>query len=41
MGSSIKSKEDFVQFLKLIVLDYPKLIRIENNELTVARNNLN
>lgn len=35
-----KRKEDFDLFLKTIIRDYPKLIRIESNELTVARNNL-
>lgn len=33
-------KEDFEIFLKTIVRDYPQLIKIDSNELSVARSNL-
>lgn len=35
-----RNKEDFETFLREVVRDFPKLIRIESNELMVARNNL-
>lgn len=37
---SYKLKDDFKKFLKDVVIDYPRIIQIESNELTVARNNL-
>lgn len=40
VADSFKNKEDFNQFLHLIVRDYPNLIQLDSNELTVARNNL-
>jgi len=33
-------KEDFEIFLKTIIRDYPQLIKLDSNELTVARSNL-
>ena len=39
-GDSVKTIEEFNTFLHSIIIDCPKLIRIENNELTVARKNL-
>lgn len=41
VGENYKQKEDFQNFLKSVIIDFPKLIKIESNELTVARNNLN
>lgn len=40
VGDNAREKDDFNNFLKDIVLDYPKIIKIQSNELTVARNNL-
>lgn len=40
VGESYKNKEDFNNFLKSVIIDFPKLIKIESNELTVARNTL-
>ena len=40
VGDSAKEKDDFNAFLRDIVLDYPKIIKIQSNELTVARNSL-
>ena len=40
VGDNFKQKDDFKQFLKNLILDYPKLIKIQSNELTVARSNL-
>jgi hypothetical protein len=37
---SYQTKEDFTTFLRQIVLDYPKLIKIDSNELAYARKNL-
>lgn len=33
-------KEDFEIFLKSVIRDYPQLIKLDSNELTVARSNL-
>ena len=35
-----KGNDDFKILLHSLIRDYPKLIKIESNELTVARNNL-
>jgi len=40
IGDNFKSKDDFRQFLRLLLLDCPQLIKIDSNELTVARKNL-
>ena len=40
VGDNAKEKDDFNAFLRDIVLDYPKIIKIQSNELTVARNSL-
>lgn len=37
---AFRNKEDFETFLRNVVRDFPKLLRIESNELLVARNNL-
>jgi hypothetical protein len=37
---SSRNPDDFTIFLKSVIRDFPQLIKIENNELTVARNNL-
>lgn len=40
VGDSYKNRDDFNNFLKLVIRDYPQLIKIPSNELTVARSNL-
>lgn len=40
VGDNAKQKEDFTGFLKDLILEYPKIIKIQSNELSVARNNL-
>lgn len=40
VADSFKNKEDFQKFLHCIIRDYPQLIKLDSNELTVARNNL-
>lgn len=40
IGEKSQSKEDFNEFLRQVVIECPKLIKIESNELTVARNGL-
>ncbi len=40
LAESVQSKDDFNEFLRHIVIECPKLIKIENNELTVARKGL-
>ena len=40
VGDNAREKDDFNNFLKDIVLDYPKIIKIQSNALTAARNNL-
>lgn len=40
VGDNAKFKDEFVSFMKDIILEYPQVIRIQSNELTVARNNL-
>lgn len=40
VGDNAKFKDEFVNFMKDIILEYPQVIRIQSNELTVARNNL-
>lgn len=40
VGDNAKDKDYFNTFLRDLVLDYPKLIKIQSNELTVARNSL-
>lgn len=40
VGDNAKDKDGFNEFLRDMVLDYPKIIKIQSNELTVARNNL-
>ena len=37
---SYQTKDDFTNFLRQFVLDYPKLIKIDSNELAYARKNL-
>lgn len=37
---SVRNPDDFNIFLKTVIRDFPQLIKIESNELTVARNNL-
>jgi len=37
---SYRNPDDFGIFLKSVIRDYPQLIKIENNELTAARNNI-
>ena len=37
---SVRNPDDFKIFLKTVIRDFPQLIKIESNELTVARNNL-
>ncbi len=40
VGDNAKDKDGFNEFLRDMILDYPKIIKIQSNELTVARNNL-
>lgn len=40
VAEKLKSKDEFNEFLRLLVIECPKLIKIESNELAVARNNL-
>jgi len=40
VADKFKNKDDFKTFLKNIIRDYPQLIKLENNELTIARKNL-
>lgn len=40
VGDNAKDKDSFNAFLRDLILDYPKIIKIQSNELTVARNNL-
>ena len=40
VGEKSQSKEDFEEFLRQVVIECPKLIKIESNERTVARNGL-
>lgn len=40
VADAYKNQSDFDNFLHLIVRDYPQLIKINSNELTVARSNL-
>lgn len=35
-----KNAEDFNSFLRSIIIDFPKLIKMESNELTLSRKNL-
>ena len=37
VGEAFGSKEDFEHFLKLIIRDFPKLIRLDNNELSICK----
>ncbi|MBE5757512.1 MAG: hypothetical protein E7345_01090 [Clostridiales bacterium] len=37
VGDAFKTKEDFEYFLKLMIRDFPKLIRITDNELTLSK----
>lgn len=37
VADSFKNKDDFKEFLHLIVREYPQLIKISDNELSVAR----
>ena len=39
-GDNVKSKDEFNEFLRLLVIECPKLIKIQSNELSVARNGL-
>ena len=40
VGDNAKAKDEFNTFLRDLILDYPKIIKIQSNELTVARNSL-
>lgn len=40
VGDNTKQKEDFTSFMREIILNFPKLIKIQSNELTVARSSL-
>lgn len=40
VGDNAKEKDEFNNFLRDLILEYPKLIKIQSNELTVARSNL-
>lgn len=40
VADSFKDQADFDSFLHLIVRDYPQLIKLSSNELSVARNNI-
>ena len=40
VGEKVASRDEFNEFLRQLVIDCPKLIKIESNELSVARNNL-
>ncbi|MGN0961629.1 MAG: hypothetical protein ACI4PF_05480 [Christensenellales bacterium] len=40
VADTFRNKQDFDNFLHLIVRDYPQLIKLDSNELTVARSNL-
>ena len=40
VGEKVASKDEFNEFLRQLVIDCPKLIKIESNELSVARNGL-
>ena len=40
VADSFKDKSEFDNFLHLIVRDYPQLIKLNSNELAVARSNL-
>ncbi len=40
VGENYKKKEDFQIFLKSVIRDFPKLIKLDSNELTVARKSL-
>lgn len=40
LAEKIKSKDEFNEFLRQIVIDCPQLIKIDNNELTVSRKGL-
>lgn len=40
IGEKSDNKDDFNDFLRQLVIECPKLIKIESNELTVARNGL-
>ena len=40
VGDNAKQKEDFTSFMREIILNFPKLIKIQSNELTVARSSL-
>ena len=40
VGDNAKQKEDFTNFMRELILNFPKLIKIQSNELTVARSNL-
>lgn len=37
VGESFGSKEDFETFLKLMVRDFPQLIKLDNNELAICK----
>lgn len=40
VADAFKDKSEFDNFLHLIIRDYPQLIKLNNNELSVARSNL-
>lgn len=40
VGDNAKAKDEFNEFLRSVILEYPKIIKIQSNELTVARANL-
>jgi len=40
VGESYRHREDFDIFLKSVIRDFPQLLKIESNELTVAKSNL-
>lgn len=40
VGDNAKEKEEFNKFMRNIILDYPKILKIQSNELVVARNGL-
>ena len=37
---SYKLKDKFNEFMREVIINHPKLIKLQNNELTIARNNL-
>ena len=40
VGDSFKDKSVFQEFLRSVIINHPKLIKLDSNELTVARKNL-